>query len=83
MKGMDEFLNLFGNITVLQIVGLIFACVFLFSIYKKVKDYLIKKHELEKEKDVKAKPELTIEELKKETIHEMEVINPFLTSILK
>lgn len=38
--------------------------------------------EVQKEKDVKAKPELTIEELKKETIHEMEVINPFLTSIL-
>ena len=38
--------------------------------------------EVQKEKDVKAKPELTIEELKKETIHELEVINPFLTSIL-
>ena len=38
--------------------------------------------ETPKEKDVKAKPELTIEELKKETIHELEVINPFLTSIL-
>ena len=38
--------------------------------------------EVEVQKDVKAKPELTIEELKKETIHELEVINPFLTSIL-
>ena len=38
--------------------------------------------ETPKEKDAKTKPELTIEELKKETIHELEVINPFLTSIL-
>ena len=35
-----------------------------------------------KEKDVIAKPELTIEELKKEAIHELEFLNPFLTSIL-
>ena len=35
-----------------------------------------------KEKDVIAKPELTIEELKKEAIHELEYLNPFLTSIL-
>ena len=34
------------------------------------------------EKEIKSKPELTIEELKKESIHELEVINPFLTSIL-
>lgn len=48
MTGQKEFLNLFGSITMLQVVELLLAGVFLFLVYKKVKDYLIKKHDREK-----------------------------------
>ena len=39
MKGLDEFLNIFGDITVLQVVELILAIVFLWGIYKQVKKH--------------------------------------------
>lgn len=53
LKGLDEFLKFFGHITVLEVVEVVLAGVFLFLLYKKVHDYLIKKHECEKERDAK------------------------------
>ena len=58
MSGMDDFLKLFGDVTVADIVALALACVFLFSVYKKIKDYLIHKHESEKVKDEQLKEAL-------------------------
>lgn len=39
MKGYDEFIKLFGDVTVLQIAELVLAGVFLFFIYKQVKKF--------------------------------------------
>ena len=58
MSGIDEFLKLFGNITVADVVVVILACVFLFSVYKKIKDYLISKHESEALKNEQLKEAL-------------------------
>ena len=58
MNGLDEFLKLFGDITVSQIVTGLIALVFMFFIYKQVKKYFdekIKAHneqvEIEKKRD--------------------------------
>lgn len=59
MNGFDEFVKLFGNITILQVIEFILAGVFMFFIYKKVRDYLIKKHDVEKERDAQLKEALT------------------------
>lgn len=40
MRGLDEFLELFGDITISQIVKVIFAIVFMFLIYKQIKQYI-------------------------------------------
>lgn len=37
---MDEFIKLFGNITVVQIVEFVLACVFMAFIYKQIKKYI-------------------------------------------
>lgn len=58
MSGMDEFVKLFGNITVADVIVVILACVFLFSVYKKIKYYLISKHEAEQIKDAQLKEAL-------------------------
>ena len=42
MTGLNEFEKLFGNITVLNVIELVLAAVFLLFVYKRVKDYLIK-----------------------------------------
>lgn len=59
MTGLDEFTALFGNITVLQVVEFLMACVFMFFVYKKVRDYLIKRHDTEKEKGEQLKEALS------------------------
>lgn len=51
MKGLDEFLNIFGHITVSQIIMFLLAITFIILAYKKFHDYLIKKHEMEKKKN--------------------------------
>lgn len=51
MKGFDEFLNLFGGITVFQIVQVVVVIIFLATVGKKVRDYLVKRHDAEVEKD--------------------------------
>lgn len=40
MKGLDEFLQLFGDVTVSQIVIWVMAFVFVYLIYKEVKKYI-------------------------------------------
>ena len=51
MKGYNEFIELFGGISVLSVAEVLLAAVFLYFIYKKVKDYLITKHESNRIKD--------------------------------
>ena len=58
MSGIDEFLKLFGQITVADVVVVIIACIFLFSVYKKIKYYLVSKHEAEQNKDAQLKEAL-------------------------
>ena len=65
MKGLDEFLNIFGDITVLQVVELILAIVFLWGIYKQVKKHFdskakeaLEKAEIEKQRDADIKEAL-------------------------
>lgn len=65
MKGLDEFLNIFGDITVLQVVELILAIVFLCGIYKQVKKHFdgkakeaLEKAEAEKIRDANIKEAL-------------------------
>lgn len=45
---MDQFLNIFGRVTVSQLVGVGVAIVFLLQIWKKFRDYLTTKYESEK-----------------------------------
>lgn len=58
MNGFDEFVKLFGDITILNVIELILAAFFLYLIYKKVKDHLIKVHESEKKRDEQLKEAL-------------------------
>ena len=65
MIGLEDFISIFGNITIAQIITLIFALFFCWKIYKEIKkffehkkDLLIKKHELEQEKDNQLKTAL-------------------------
>lgn len=51
MTGFEEFKNLFGDITVLSVIEALLAVVFLVFIGKKVRDYLIKKHEMDRIRD--------------------------------
>ena len=45
VTGLNEFLELFGDITIGQIVGLIFAGLFMLFIYKQVKKFFEQKIE--------------------------------------
>lgn len=59
MLGLEQFLSTFGDITVLQVVELILAIVFLVVVYKKFKTYLIEKNEQEKARDEKIEEALS------------------------
>lgn len=59
MKGYDEFISLFGHITILQVIEVILACVFVYSVAKSIKDYLIKKHDAEQQKNTQLEEALT------------------------
>lgn len=59
MKGIEGFLSVFGNVTVAEVVMFVAACVFLYAMYKAAQDYLIKRHEKEKEKDEQLAEALT------------------------
>lgn len=58
MTGFDEFKELFGSITVLTVVELVLAIVFLYLIYRKVSKYLIGRYEAGKQKDEQLKTAL-------------------------
>nr|DAF09927.1 MAG TPA: hypothetical protein [Caudoviricetes sp.] len=45
VSGMDEFIKLFGHITVGNIITLTLACVFLYKIYTKIRDFFVNKAE--------------------------------------
>lgn len=51
MKYYDEFIKIFGDITVLNVVEVVIAGLFLYMLYKKAKDYLINIHEINKARD--------------------------------
>lgn len=45
LKGLDEFLSIFGNITIKDVAIIIIAIVFMVTLYKKISDYLMKRHD--------------------------------------
>lgn len=51
MSGSKEFLDMFGNVTLAQVFYVIMSIIFLILVYKKVSDYLLKRHDAEQEKD--------------------------------
>lgn len=51
MNGIDEFLKLFGNITILHVVEVICAIIFLVFVYKRIRDYFNKNHEAQLRKE--------------------------------
>lgn len=59
LKGLDEFLQVFGNITIGQVVVFLIAIAFLIAVGKYVRDYLIKKHEAERIKNEQLQEALT------------------------
>lgn len=58
MKGLDEFLSIFGNITVKDIAIIIIAIVFMLTLYKRISDYLMKRHDAQVAKDAQIKEAL-------------------------
>ena len=58
MTGSKEFLEMFGDITVAQVVYVIMAIVFLILVYRKVSDYICKRHDAELAKDKQIKEAL-------------------------
>ena len=58
MKGLDEFLSIFGSITIKDVAIIIIAIVFMVTIYKKVSDYLMKRHDAQLAKDAQIKEAL-------------------------
>lgn len=53
MTGLNQFLDLFGQVTLSTVVGLVLAGVFLYMVYKKIREYLIDRYEAEKNRDQK------------------------------
>lgn len=58
MTGFEDFLEMFGRFTISDLVHVILAGAFLFLIYRKVRDYLVKRYEADKEKDKRLKEAL-------------------------
>lgn len=58
MVGFQQFLNLCGNMTVLNMVEIILAGMFLWFVYKKIKEYFIKIHDEEVERNEQIKEAL-------------------------
>lgn len=53
MTGLDEFVEIFGAITVSDIVTLVFAGVFLYALFIRVRKYLVNRYETEALRDKK------------------------------
>lgn len=58
MTGLEEFKELFGGITVLNVIEFLMAVAFLGFLYKKAKDYLTQRYEANKKKDEQLKTAL-------------------------
>ena len=58
MKGYDQFVSVFGDITVLHAAEVLIACAFLYFCYKKLRDFLIKQHEAQVKRDEQLKEAL-------------------------
>ena len=58
MNGLDAFLNMFGDITVLQVVEIFLAAGCVYVLYKRIKKVLIEQHEAQKLKDEQLKEAL-------------------------
>lgn len=58
MNGLEEFKQLFGGITVLNVIELLMAVAFIGFLYKKAKDYLTQRYEATKKKDEQLKTAL-------------------------
>lgn len=58
MTGLEEFLKMFGNLTVANVIYIVMAIIFLILVYRKFSDYLIKRHDAEEEKDKQVKEAL-------------------------
>lgn len=51
LEGFEEFMRTFGHITIAEVVVVVLALCFLVAIYKKVSDYLMKKHDAAQARD--------------------------------
>lgn len=51
LQGFNEFMDIFGHFTIAQVTVVILALIFLWAIYKKIGDYLMKKHDAAQAKD--------------------------------
>lgn len=58
MTGYDEFMAVFGDITILQVIQITLAGVFLYLFYRKVRDYLVGRYEADKVRDEQLKEAL-------------------------
>ena len=75
MKGLEEFLALFGDITVGEFVKFLFALAFLYAIYKEIKKFNDAKiKEVEEEKIHKKKVEEAWEATRKYPVYRQESI---------
>lgn len=67
MTGLNQFLDLFGQVTLSTVIGLVLAGVFLYMIYKKVREYFICRYEEDKKRDEQLNEALT-------AVHQLPVI---------
>jgi len=51
LKGLEQFLNLFGNMTILQVVEIILTIVFLVTLWKKIEKNANDRHDAEQRRD--------------------------------
>ena len=58
MKGLEEFLNLFGDLTVLQVIEFSLAVVFILYIWKTTKTHINNQHDAEQKRDAELKEAL-------------------------
>ena len=53
MQGLEEFLSVFGNVTILRTVEIVIALGFILYMWRKFKKYINDKHDAEQERDTK------------------------------
>jgi DNA repair exonuclease SbcCD ATPase subunit len=58
VKELDAFLNVFGEITILNVVEVLLGLGFLYMVYKKISNFIIQQHEIQKVKDEQLKEAL-------------------------